>query len=172
MTAPRSRTSSPDNLAAAHPGVSERSVTVAAAPHATQGRIALYETRERRGEGPPLHRHSRGDELVFVLDGRVTFHLGEERVEGRAGSCVVLPRGGEHGYVVASERARLLIVLAPAEDGYDDCLRAMNRCASGPEPGPESKTGQEIERLVAMAARHGVEITGPRNDDGNGATPS
>ena len=169
MPTPIPYTSFSDSLAAAQFGGSERFVTVLASPDATEGRIALYETRERRGEGPPLHRHSQGDELIFVLDGRVTFYLGEERVEGMAGSCVILPRGGEHGYVVVSERARLLVVLAPAERGYDDCLQEMSRCAS--EPGPESGTGQEIERLVATAARHGVEITGPRDDDVPGATP-
>ena len=106
-----------------------------------------------------------------MLDGRVMFHLGEERIEGVAGSCVILPRSGEHGYVVVSEQARLLVVLAPADDGYDNCLGEMSRCANGAEPGPDAEAGQEIERLVATAARHGVEITGPRHDDANVATP-
>ena len=131
----------------------------------TGGRIALVETTERRGAGPPLHRHTHQDEWVYVLEGRVTFHIEGERFAGSAGTCAVLPRGREHGYGIDSDEARLLMVLAPAESGFETCIGEMIRCHDG------AATGQEIERLVATAARHGVEITGPRNDNANGATP-
>ncbi len=146
------------------------SVTVLAAPEATEGRIALFETRERRGAGPPLHRHSHEDELVFVLDGQVTFHVANGRIEGTPGTCAVLPRGSEHGYVIESDEARLLIVLAPAERGFEGCVGNMSRCASEPVPGQERTADQDIEPLVATAARYGVEITGPRPDDAEGGT--
>ena len=36
----------------------------------TQGRFALVETVVSRGEQPPMHSHTREDELVYVLPGR------------------------------------------------------------------------------------------------------
>ncbi|MDQ3539355.1 MAG: cupin domain-containing protein, partial [Chloroflexota bacterium] len=119
--------------------------------------------------------HSREDELVFVLDGRVTFHVASERIEGSPGACVVVPRGSEHGYVIESNHARLLVVLAPAEQGVEEWIGEMSRCGNGRAVGSDSGAEaalaeQDIERLVARAARHGVEITGPRPDGSDEGT--
>jgi quercetin dioxygenase-like cupin family protein len=136
--------------------------TILATPDATEGRIALFEIREGRGDGPPLYRHSRHDELVFVLQRRVTFYLGRERIKASTGSSVVLPRGTEHGYVIESDAARLLVVLAPAERGLEELLGDMSRCAKHPTVDPEPESAHDIERLISKAARFGVEITRPR----------
>ncbi len=116
----------------------------------TQGRFALVETTVSRGEQPPMHSHTREDELVYVLQGEVTFFLGGKRLEREAGECVLLPRGCEHTYCSESEEARLLVLLMPA--GLEGYYREL-----------DGHTGDEqyIERLVTVAARYGVEITGP-----------
>ena len=120
---------------------------------ATGGRLALLETRERRGAGPPRHVHMREDELVYVLAGRLTVEVDGEVRDCPAGSCLLLPRGGEHTYQVESTEARLLVLLLPA--GLEGCYRELGSLAG-------DVTGQPaVERLVATAARYGVEITGP-----------
>ncbi len=155
---------SADVVAATDPGSSAASVTVLFPPAATKGRIALLEARESRGAGPPLHRHGREDELIFVLDGRVTFYVGSERVEGAPGTSVLFPRGVEHAYVVTSEVARMLVVLAPCQPGFERCVADLSACPIEPVPGVIPGAEQEIERLVATAARFGVELTRPRPD--------
>ena len=60
------------------PGVGS-AVRVLVDGEATGGRLALLETRERRGAGPPRHVHMREDELVYVLAGRLTVEVGGER---------------------------------------------------------------------------------------------
>ncbi|HEV2129036.1 MAG TPA: cupin domain-containing protein [Thermomicrobiales bacterium] len=123
--------------------------------------MAVFAVMERRGAGPPMHRHSRQDELIVVLEGRVTFYRAGERIDGREGVCIVLPRGTEHGYVVESNAARLLIVVAPAERDFEACLAEMSRCTD--EPVADLEQGElAIERLISTAAGFGVEITGPR----------
>lgn len=146
------------------PGSPDPSVTIVAAPEVTDGGIALIELRGRHGAGPPLHRHSREDELIYVLDGRVTFHLAGERFDGGPGAWVFLSRGSEHGYAIESETARLLVVLVPAESGIEECIRALSHFATDPA-GEVQVPAWDIERLVSTAARYGVEITGPRPDD-------
>jgi hypothetical protein len=60
----------------------------------------------------------------------------------------VLPRGIEHYYVVESDPARLLVVVTPA--GLERCLEEVR------------STGRmTVERLITIAARYGVTITGP-----------
>jgi quercetin dioxygenase-like cupin family protein len=120
----------------------------------TGGRFAAVEARMCRGAEPPRHVHSREDEFVYVLEGRVTFSRDEERLDGSPGTWMFLPCGSEHGFAVESEHARLLVVLSPA--GLEGCLRELAH--------PDDRTGefQAVERLVATAARYGLAITGPR----------
>jgi uncharacterized cupin superfamily protein len=40
------------------------------------------------------HSHSRQDEFVYVVEGELTLHLGDEAMPIRAGECVGFPAGG------------------------------------------------------------------------------
>jgi uncharacterized cupin superfamily protein len=96
-------------------------------------------------------RHRNEDEIVYVLDGELTYYLGEQEHRARVGSCLFLPRGGEHGFVVETQEAHLLTLVLPARlDGYYLELDEARR-----------EGGVTLERLVTVAARYGVEITGP-----------
>ena len=123
----------------------------------TGGRFAVLESLELRGQGPPLHVHTREDELVYVLEGLVTFHKGGQRLPCPAGTSVLLPRGCEHAYRVESGEARLLVILAPA--GPEGFYRELG------------EVGADVERLICIAARYGVEITGAAPEDGWGDGP-
>lgn len=123
----------------------------------TGGGLALVQTRERRGSEPPCHLHTREDELVYVLEGELTFHVGDEPVEAIAGTCVWLPRGTDHCFSVDSQVARLLVMLVPG--GYEGYLREMDRSQAASD-------ALAVERMVATAARYGVEITGPPPAEG------
>jgi quercetin dioxygenase-like cupin family protein len=117
----------------------------------TGGKLALLEVRVGRDMVLPVHLHHWDDEIVYVLEGEVTFHLDGERRPGPAGTCLLLPRGSEHSYSVESAEARLLVVVAPSgiEGFYGE------QCRSGTGVGPD------LERLVTTGARFGVEVTGP-----------
>ena len=124
-----------------------------------EGRVAVLERVERRGEEPPLHLHHREDEIVYVLEGELTYYVDEETHNATAGTCVFLPRGCEHTFSVESDEARLLVILVPA--GLEGYFRDLGRPTSGPD-GPASADGRvDAELLVTVAARYGVEVTGP-----------
>ena len=116
-----------------------------------EGRVAILERVERRGAEPPFHLHSREDEIVYVLEGALTYYVDEDTHHASAGTCVFLPRGCEHTFSVESDEARLLVMVVPAglEDFYDEL------------DGDVIGAATDIERLVTVAARYGVEITGP-----------
>ena len=116
----------------------------------TSGRLTLVEMVERKGAEPPCHRHTREDEIVYILDGLVSYYSDGEWLHCSAGTCVVLPRGCEHTVSIESEEARLLVILVRA--GLEGYYR---------EVGQQQMDGQAIERMVATAARYGMEITGP-----------
>ncbi|MBA3414577.1 MAG: cupin domain-containing protein [Chloroflexia bacterium] len=127
--------------------------TVLIAGEQTGGRFAVVEARVRQGADFPRHVHSREDELIFVLEGRVTFDRDGERLDGPAGTWLSLPRGCEHTFAVESAEARLLVVLSPAGLEHCQCEADTSDDATADQRG--------VERLVANAARYGVAITGP-----------
>ena len=129
----------------------------------TGGRFALVETLARRGAEPPLHLHTREDELVYVLAGCVAFCRGDRDLRCGPGDGVLLPRGCEHTYRVESGEAWLLVLLAPA--GLEGLYLELAVPSDGSRgPGAVDRR-QDFEWLVTVAARYGVAITGPPPGD-------
>jgi quercetin dioxygenase-like cupin family protein len=119
---------------------------------ASGGRVALVETRLRRGQELPRHRHHWEDELVVVVAGRLAVWIDGDWAEVVAGGTVFLPRGSEHALLAVSDEVRLLITFAPA--GFEDVYQELAKIDGDADLG----------RLVAVAARYGVEVTGPPPD--------
>lgn len=134
--------------------------TVLVSGEDTGRRFAVVETFACRGAEPPRHMHSREDEFVYVLEGRVTFCRDGEPFDGPAGAWLFLPRGSEHTFAVESAYARLLVIVAPA--GLEDSLDELDQSAPAADL-------LSVERLVAAAARYGVAITGPGTGKGEHA---
>ena len=62
----------------------------------------------------PLHVHHGDDEAWYVLEGSLIVQVGEEEVEARACSGVLVPRGIAHTYWNAgSGEARYLLIMTP-----------------------------------------------------------
>ena len=120
----------------------------------TGGRFALLETVVARGGEPPGHIHTREDQAVYVLAGAVRFCVDGAWRECPAGTCVLLPRGCEHTFLVRGARARLLVLLAPA--GLEGFYRELDE-----REGTSACGIPEFERLITVAARYGVAIAVP-----------
>ena len=75
--------------------------------------------------GPPLHHHD-FDETFYVLDGELTFQLGDEVSRAAAGTLVFAPRGSHHTLANHGTRAGAL----PPGD-HASRLRALLRSAVG-----------------------------------------
>ena len=62
----------------------------------------------------PLHLHRNDDEAWYVLEGTMCVKMGDQDVELRAGSGVLVPRGTPHTYWnPRPERVRYLLVMTP-----------------------------------------------------------
>lgn len=116
----------------------------------TGGRFALIQMVVRREHEPPSHLHMREDEVIYVVDGTIVVVVDGARREYRPGESVYLPRGVEHAYCLRSEEARLLVLALPA--GIEGFYREMDASLDD---------DRHVERLIALAARYGIEITGP-----------
>jgi quercetin dioxygenase-like cupin family protein len=126
----------------------------------TGGAYALIDAIVPPGGGPPPHVHTREVEGFFVLEGEVTFFLGEAKHVATAGAHVSVPIGTLHAFKNDSTApARMLILVTPAglEEMFLEVGVALESGAT--ETAPPSHA--EIERLLAAAPRYGVEIRLP-----------
>ncbi len=72
--------------------------------------------------GPAAHEHHDEDDAFLVLDGELTFVLGEEEVAATAGTFVLVPPGVVHTFENRTDTPGLVLnIHAPA--GFDLRLR-------------------------------------------------
>jgi len=84
---------------------------------------SLYEPGER---GPARHFHRRHTDCFYVLEGELTFEVGDETLSLGAGGFVAVPPMVVHTFRNdGSEQARFLNIHAPGE-GFIGYLRAVN----------------------------------------------
>jgi len=74
----------------------------------------------------PLHLHHSDDEVWYVLEGMLLVRRGDEVVEARVGSAVLVPRGTPHSYCnPAPEPARYLLVMTPRIHALIQAIHAL-----------------------------------------------
>jgi quercetin dioxygenase-like cupin family protein len=118
----------------------------------------LVEQTGPRGFGPPLHSHDRESEGFYILDGELSFIVGDRETTAPAGTFVFVPPGAAHSFVVESPVARFLtFITPPALEAFLDELSAPATARSL----PPSPTGVDVERFGEAAARHGQKTLGP-----------
>jgi mannose-6-phosphate isomerase-like protein (cupin superfamily) len=108
-----------------------------------------------------LRAHHRA-EGFYILEGEMTFYVGEQTIKARPGSYLFGPKDIPHAFSVDSGPARLLFILSPA--GMEGLIREMGepaRSLSIPPPPEEPPDEAEMGQLMAMAAEYGGEMLGP-----------
>lgn len=117
----------------------------------TGGAFSLHERRVPAGaRRPPAHMHPDRVEAFWVLDGEAEFELDGQATVTGAGSFVLVPGIVAHTFgATASGDARLLVLHAPALDGY---FRELQDLWSGQDPPAR-------EEELALMRRHGMEPT-------------
>ncbi len=102
------------------------------------------------------HVHHREDEAFYILEGEVEFVFdGKWHIAG-PGAYVFGPREVPHGFrVVGNRPAQMLILASPA--GFESFVLELGEpMAAPPSPGPP-----DMQKLVATAAKYGIDILGP-----------
>jgi quercetin dioxygenase-like cupin family protein len=125
----------------------------------TGGQMTIVEVTEHPGAEAPLHVHHRDDEAFWVLEGDVTFEVGDATIEASAGDYVFGPRDIPHRFTVGDRGCRMLFILVPG--GIEDVIRATSEPAQSrtlPPPPEEQPTPEEIEGLKAIVKEHGYEL--------------
>jgi quercetin dioxygenase-like cupin family protein len=127
----------------------------------TDGKYATFEAIVPPGGGPPPHIHSREEESFLVLEGEMTFQLGEDRFVVGDGTFLNMPVGSLHCFKNESQRtARMLISVAPA--GLEKMFLEVGTPLSEGDLVAPPPSHADIEKLLAAAPRYGVSIGNKR----------
>jgi quercetin dioxygenase-like cupin family protein len=101
---------------------------------------------------PPAHSHSGNEEILYVLEGRLDYRVGEESRTLGPGERMHTPRGVVHAFSNPHDApARALVMLTPdiGAQYFRDVAAAV---AGGPNPAA----------MQAVMARYGLVLEPPR----------
>jgi quercetin dioxygenase-like cupin family protein len=130
---------------------------VKAASAETGGALTAMEMTIPAGMGPPPHTHP-GAESVYVLDGTLRYHIGDETIEGGPGSFFHIPEGVVENFEPTSD-VRVLVLYTPG--GIDEFFAEAGEPAERREVPPAPAEPPDIERLMAIGEKHGMQIRPP-----------
>jgi quercetin dioxygenase-like cupin family protein len=139
--------------------VADQLMTFKVSSEDTGGMYALTDSVVPPQGEAPLHVHDREDEAFWVLEGELEILVGEDMFRASAGSFVHLPKGVRHAYKnVSTGPARFLTLRVPAglEKFFEEVGKPGTDLTS-PPPFEE----EDIEKLLTLAPKYGVEILSP-----------
>lgn len=106
--------------------------------------------------GPPLHVHDAEDEVVVVLEGELTYRVGEQAGVLPAGGLLWFPRRVPHAVANLTGRpCRFLTVVTPG--GLEDFFRAQRDYTASLPPG----SPPDGELLAAVRGGETRHVVGP-----------
>jgi len=130
---------------------------VLASGQQTGGAYSLSEIRVSANNGPPPHVHSREDESFFVVEGEITFRIGDEKIVARPGTFILGPRGVPHTFKNTSQSpARMLVLVMPP--GFENFVNEFAQPVPSFDSPPIPVSQNEIDKLLAAAPNYGVQI--------------
>ena len=129
---------------------------VKAAGDDTGGTLAVIDAElGPRSGGTPLHVNTLEDENYYVVEGTLTFRLGERTVEAPAGAFVHIPKGVVHTHWNATD-APVRLVAFPAPSGFETFFADLAQLMADMPPGPP-----DMSRLGEVYGKYGLEVKGP-----------
>ncbi|MFI5960016.1 cupin domain-containing protein [Cryptosporangium sp. NPDC051539] len=123
---------------------------------ATNGAITVMEFTDPENHAPPLHVHDGEDEVWTVLDGEISFFVGDHRYDLTPGEVAFGPRSVPHAYLVRSASARFAVTFAPAgiENWFAENSAPVLAGENVPAP-------FDIGSIVAAAEAYQLRVAGP-----------
>ncbi|WP_025347814.1 cupin domain-containing protein [Nocardia nova] len=130
-------------------------MTILTAPEETDGRHDLADITLPPGSDTPLHKHTRYEERVWVVEGELTVWAGQDAFTLRPNDFYTITRDTPHTLLAGPAGARILNMSSPAN--FVDLIRRTGTPES--EAGPD--TEWDLDLFNQVATEHGDVILGP-----------
>ena len=118
--------------------------------HETNESIMMFEETLPAGTKSLFHLHRDSDEVAWVIEGEITFKIGDEVSVGGPGTCAFFPRNVPHAWKNSgSDTGRVLFLYTPASAGrYVADL-------------PKIRQVDDAQELAKVRERYHWEVVGP-----------
>ena len=106
--------------------------------------------------GPPPHIHHLEDEQFYVLEGQLTYSVGDQIFEVQMGDFIHIPRGTVHSFKNGSKPSRLLATFAPAgiEGFFTEVGDRVDDRLKSPPPVTEAVIARFLAAEVSWKDHH------------------
>ena len=129
----------------------------------SRGSCFIFESVTAPGGGPPPHIHHFEDESFYVLEGTPTFQAAGKTIYAKPGDLIHIPRGTVHSLKNEGKVPfRALVITAPAgPTGMQQFVEESFYATTDPSASPPPITEELVKRMMAAAARNGLELVKP-----------
>jgi len=135
----------------------------------TGGTFSIFDFLIPQQAGPPAHIHSREDEAFYILDGEMTFQLGDQTIVATPGTFAYLPKHRPHGWQnFGTKPVHMLTLITPS--GFEGFFMEEGELVtdrSAPIPPP-----RDLESVAPIASKYGIQLALPSEYSGNTTTES
>lgn len=132
-------------------------VTVKVKSEDTGGAYSVFEDLIPPGAGPVPHTHTKEDETIFVIEGKLRAWLGGKQYDVATGDFVHMPRGVQHYFKNVSEKpTRLLLSYTPG--GFEQWFLDIGKPAADTDKSSPPITAEDIKRAIVAAEKYGVKF--------------
>jgi quercetin dioxygenase-like cupin family protein len=131
---------------------------VKAASEETDGSMTVMQMTLPEGMGPPPHTHS-GAEAVYVIEGRLRYHIAGETHDAGPGDFFYVPEGTWENFEPV-EQSRVLVIYSPSTE-MDKFFAEAGEEATSREVPPAPESPPDFDNLQEIGRRYGVELREP-----------
>jgi quercetin dioxygenase-like cupin family protein len=124
----------------------------------TKGSVSVFEVMVPAGQklAAPAHKNDAYEEILYGIEGVVTWTLDGKPIEVGPGQALCIPRGAVHRFDnFGPEDAKQLSIVSPAIMGpayFREASLVVNAAAGGP---------LDVAKMVEIFRRHGMTIAAP-----------
>lgn len=120
----------------------------------TSGAMCVFEFTGTNGG--PRHLHHQQDEWLYVIEGEILIHLGNETRHLRAGESAFIPRGTAHGWVSEDGRTAKVLDLYQPAGKMEQFFREVGKYTE-----PPIHEVLKIKEMRKLFADHGMDLLPP-----------
>jgi quercetin dioxygenase-like cupin family protein len=124
----------------------------------TNGSVSVFEVMVPAGEklAAPAHKNDAYEEILYGIQGVLTWTINGNAIEVGPGQAVCIPRGAAHRFDnFGTQAAKQLAIISPAIMSpayFREASAVLNEAAGGPP---------DLAKMVEVFRRHGMTIAAP-----------
>ncbi|HMF73612.1 MAG TPA: cupin domain-containing protein [Flavitalea sp.] len=123
----------------------------------SNGAIVIAEIQAVPGCEPPRHVHTKEDEVFIIREGSITFFIGDDIIQAKAGDTVYMPVNVPHHFAITSEVASGYMLATPGN--IEHFFRSISMVTDDKVISPvQVPTEEQVNHFISQTIAFGMEF--------------